>query len=97
MSACWYSLRGPVKRASGAFGTVTIPVDASILRIRAFCGVSAASVQIFNDAAAVPLPASSGWFAIDYEHTNVKAPVGSNTIVFTSTTSYLVEYSTEGM
>lgn len=91
----WYGLRGPVKRFSGTSGTVTLPSGAKLLRIRAHA-TAAGTVQIFDDAADIPLPVSSGWFELDYFHTSTTAPDGTPTIVFTSTDSYLVEYSSEG-
>ena len=95
MSSCWYGLRGPVVRQSGTNGTVTLPAGSKLLRVRTYA-VSAGSVRIFDDAASITLPANSGWFVLDYEHTNVVAPTSAPTIVFASTASYLVEYSTEG-
>ena len=95
MSSCWYGLTGPIVRASGTNGTVTLPAGAKLLRITAYA-TAASTVQIFNDAAVVTLPASSGWYYQTYEHALVTAPTGHNTILFTSTSSYVVEYSLEG-
>jgi hypothetical protein len=91
----WYSLRGPLVRQSGVSGSVTIPAGAKVLRIHAFA-VSASTIAIFTDADAITLPANSGWFVYQANHLGLQAPTGNNTIVFSSTASYFVEYSVEG-
>lgn len=91
----WYGVRGPVVRQSTTAGTLTLPVGAKLLRIAANA-VSASTIQIFNDADVITLPASSGWFYLNYWHLSVTVPTGHLTIVFTSTASAFVEYSLEG-
>ena len=91
----WFGLRGPILRFIGTSGTVTIPAGAKVLQIKAHA-TTAGSVKIFGDSNAITLPASSGWFYLQENHAGLVAPTGSNTIVFTSTDSYYVEYTTEG-
>jgi hypothetical protein len=88
-------LVGPVLRASGTAGTVTLVSGAKIIQIKAFAA-AAATIQIFDDAAVITLPANSGWFTLQENHNLATAPNGTPTIIFTSTTSYYVEYSLEG-
>lgn len=89
----WLGLKGTSNRATGTNGTVTLPQGAYVLQIHAFAS-SASTVQIFDDPAVVTLPASSGWWGIQFNHALLVATQGRTDIVFTSTSAYLIEYVT---
>ena len=87
----WVGLKGTIKRATGVVGTVTLKAGARVLQIHAFAS-AASTVQIFNDTNPVTLPASSGWWGLQENHADTVAPTANPTIVFTGTSSYLIEY-----
>lgn len=91
----WRDIQTAPVRASGTAGTVTVPEGASVLRIIAL-GASGATIQVFADAAVISVPSTSDYYALNYHHLAMIAPApgssAANTIVFTSTTSYLVEW-----
>jgi hypothetical protein len=81
----WHDLRGTPKRYSGTNGTVTIPNGVTVLQIHALASASGGTVQIFDDAAAVTIPANSGWWGVQFQHLLAVAnAVSGNTIVFSS-------------
>ena len=89
----WFGLKGSVQRSAGLSGTVTLVAGARVLQIHAYASSSISStVQIFSDAAAVTLPAGSGWWGLQENHVDLIAPKATPTIVFTSTQSYFVEW-----
>ncbi len=85
----WRELTGTWTYAAGASGTVTLPDGAFILQIVAHSSGSA-SVAILGGTA-VPLISGSGT-RLQFFHTMVKAQGTNNTVVFTSTDSYFIEY-----
>lgn len=94
MSAFVGALHGQIKRATGTSGTLTLNSGARVLQIHAIpVSGSAGSVQIFNDTNPVTLPAGSGWWGVQENHgVTVVPPAPNNTIVFTTTAAYYVEY-----
>lgn len=88
----WFGIKGTDNRQTGTAGTVTLPVGAYVLQIHANQGAGGGTVQIFGDP--VTLPANSGWWGIQFNHALVLSTNASQTIVFTGTSSYLVEYVT---
>jgi hypothetical protein len=91
----WNELPGPVNRVAGVSGTVTIPPGAKVTQIHAAGGSGGGTVQIFNDAAAITLLAGA-WWGVQFQHLETVAITGQNTIVFTGTASYWVEYTLAG-
>lgn len=87
----WNEIRSNVKRYSGIDGTVTIPPGAHVLQIIAHGSNANATIQIFNDAAAITIKNVASYFTYRPQHLVTTAQVANNTIVFTSTDMYLVE------
>lgn len=88
-----YKLTGTHEYASGASGTVTLPEGAVLLQIVA-TGATGAKVSIFGGSD-VPLPSTLS-YVFRFLHRLFVAPSSNKTIVFTSTTSYFVEYIKAG-
>jgi hypothetical protein len=91
-----YKLAGTWKYAAGAAGTVTLPQGSVLLQ--AFgedaTGGGTATVQIFGGAVALlPTYATPMRFM---HRLNVAPAAPNNTIIFTGTTSYFVEYILAG-
>jgi hypothetical protein len=90
----WYGLRGPVQYQAGASGTVTLPYGSVVLQIKAG-GTSAGTISIFGGSS-IPTLANTLW-ELQEQHTLLQAGSANNTIVFTTTTTFYVEYmSTPG-
>lgn len=93
----WNELRGAPKWFTGTSGTVTIPLGWAVLQIHAVPGGGGGTVlnNLTDDGAGntptVTLPAGTGWWGIQEQHTNMVSRTGHNTIVFTGTSAYLVE------
>lgn len=87
----WHEIRSNVIRYSGSSGTVTLTPGAIVLQIIAHGQTPGATVQIFNDAAALQISNPSAYFVYRPQHLNTTADVASNTIVFTNTQMYMVE------
>ena len=89
-----YKLVGTHAYASGSAGTVTLPEGSVLLQIVA-TGASGAKVKIFGGSD-IPLPSTLA-YTFRFLHRLFTAPKPTNnTIVFTSTTSYFVEYIKSG-
>jgi hypothetical protein len=87
----WNEIRSNVVRYAGAAGTVTVPPGGHVLQIIAHGANAGATVQIFNDAAAVPIGNANAYWTYRPQHLVTTAQATSNTIVFASTAMYLVE------
>jgi hypothetical protein len=89
----WSEIVGNVKRFAGSSGTVTIPAGGHVINITAHC-TSAGTVAFWDGVGGtvtVPVPAST-WFVYDPKHLSTTAnALAGNSIVFTTTDSYLVE------
>lgn len=94
----FYQLFGTPGYLSGTAGTATIPAGASVLQI-VTTGAGGATLSIFG-ATAIPLPAAAPYH-FRYPHMLVQSKnnvttAGSQDLIFTSTTSYYVEYVKAG-
>lgn len=93
-----WTLPGQFFYAAGASGTVTIPIGCQIIQVHAHSS-GAATVEIFGGDA-IPVP-SAGW-GWQIQHVGWVSgskgnPVsGDQTIVFTGTDAYFVEYRLGG-
>lgn len=76
--------------AAGTAGTVTLPVGAYITHIYAR-STAGGSIVIFGGNT-IPIVAATDFYRDPVEHSLMVAKTGANTIVFTTTTSYYVEY-----
>ena len=89
----WTGLIGAPVYAAGTSGTVTLPVGASIISIRAH-STAGGTVTIFGGDA-IPIVAT---FDLDlqFNHRLWVLKSGAQTVVFTTTTSYFIEYVKSG-
>lgn len=84
------SLAGKWVYKAGTVGTVTVPIGAAILQLRAHAS-GAATVSIFGGDA-VPIISGESAFILRFSHLLATSSNASQAIVFTGTDSYLVEY-----
>lgn len=90
----WNDLVGTWAYASGSSGTVTVPVGARIVQVMSH-STAGGTITMFGGSS-IPVVAGVG-FSMYFMHslnTSQKSP--NNTIVFTSTDIYYVEYVTAG-
>lgn len=83
-------LQGTWTYQAGASGTVTIPVGARILQIVVHSSSASGSVAMWGGTAIPVLSGETATFR--FLHDLNLAPTAADTIVFTSTDSYFVEY-----
>lgn len=76
--------------AAGASGTVTLPEGAVVLQIVAY-STAGGTIAIFGGTA-IPVIATTQFSRHPVEPSLMVAKQSANTIVFTTTTSYYVEY-----
>lgn len=88
-------VQGHVKTQAGTVGTVTLLAGDTILQI-IVVGGAGATMALPNGTggtATVPIPSSTPWTLCEQHAARIMGtPQGGLTIVFTSTTSYFVEY-----
>lgn len=85
----WKELVGSWTYAAGTSGTVTLPEGAILLAVRAR-STAGGTVKIFGGAD-IPVVATAE-FDREFNHSLAQAPSVDKTLVFTTTTSYYVEY-----
>lgn len=86
----WRELVGTWVQAAGSSGTVTLPKGGILLQIVAVDTGGGGSVAIFGGTA-IPLTAAVP-LSLRFNHTLAQAPTADQTVVFTGTDSYFVEY-----
>lgn len=90
-----WAIPGQFRYNAGAAGTVTLPQGAQIIQIHAHA-TSAGTVVIFGGDS-IPIPAGAGW-GWQVQHLNWVSHAAGNpvansqTIVFTGTDAYFVEW-----
>lgn len=87
----WRELTGTRHYKAGSSGTVTIPSDAIVTKISAR-STAGGSVVIFGGDS-IPVVATTEWNYQAY-HDAMRPSAGAADIVFTTTSSYFVEYFT---
>lgn len=79
---------------AGAAGTVTLPEGAVVVQIYAR-STAGGTVAIFGGTA-IPIIATTDFYRLPCNPSQMVVPSSNKTIVFTTTTSYFVEYITPG-
>jgi len=87
----WNEIVSNVKRYAGTSGTVTLPPGAHVLQIIAHGSGGGSTIQIFNDASAIPIDNVNSYFVYRPQHLVTTAQASNNTIVFTNTVLYMIE------
>lgn len=90
MSGTYNDLVGTWGYSAGASGTVTIAAGAKVIQIIVH-STAAGTMTIFGGAS-IPIIATAQPVAFRFIHTLVQATAAAQTIVFTGTDSYFIEW-----
>lgn len=93
MPSDWHSLVGVFGDLAGTSGTATLPAGAVLLTLSAHASAGSATFQIFNGAT-VPVINGAATLVYTFEHTLIQAKsgAGNNTITFTNTDHYYLQW-----